>query len=149
MKVGALFTAIALLSTSVIGSESDDLPKLKIGITKEIPEDRCTHRAKNGDKVSVHYTGKLEDGTVFDSSYDRGQPIEFVLGTGRVIQGWDSGIKGMCLNEVRKLTIPPHLGYGKQGAGNAIPPDATLHFVTELVAVNGITADAAGSKEDL
>lgn len=118
---------------------ADELPKLRIGILKRIPAAECTRTARNGDTVAVHYTGKLEDGTVFDSSVDRGTPIEFPLGVGRVIPGWDQGILGMCVGEKRRLTIPPHLGYGSSGAGNAIPPDATLVFTTELVSINGQT----------
>lgn len=91
--------------------------------------------AKAGDIVAVHYTGTLEDGTKFDSSRDRGEPIEFPLGQGRVIRGWDLGITGMKVGEQRKLTIPAELGYGSRGAGDVIPPDATLIFETELVAI--------------
>lgn len=106
------------------------------GILKKISPEDCTAKARKGDTVSVHYTGKLEDGTVFDSSVERGQPIQFPLGTGRVIPGWDQGILGMCVGEKRKLTIPPHLAYGKQGAGRVIPPDSTLIFTTELVSID-------------
>lgn len=106
--------------------------KLKIGVLNKVED--CTQKARAGDYVSVHYTGMLEDGTVFDSSVERGQPIEFPLGVGRVIKGWDQGILGMCVGEKRKLTIPPSLGYGQSGAG-PIPPGATLIFTTELVAI--------------
>lgn len=85
--------------------------------------------------VDVHYTGKLEDGTVFDSSRDRGAPIQFTLGAGQVIPGWDQGIQGMRPGSRRILKIPPELAYGKAGAGNDIPPNATLIFDVELVAV--------------
>ena len=85
--------------------------------------------------VDVHYTGKLEDGTVFDSSRDRGTPIQFTLGAGQVIPGWEQGIEGMKPGSKRVLKIPPELAYGKQGAGNTIPPNATLIFDVELVAV--------------
>lgn len=81
----------------------------------------------------MHYTGTLDDGTKFDSSWDRGQPFSFQLGTGQVIKGWDEGLLGMCQGDKRKLTIPPHLGYGSTGAGNVIPPEATLHFEVELM----------------
>lgn len=95
---------------------------------------------KKGDKVAVHYTGKLENGRIFDSSHDRGQPIEFALGTGRVIRGWDEGIGLMQEGGKARLIIPPHLGYGERGAGNAIPPNATLTFEVELVRVVSSTA---------
>ena len=85
--------------------------------------------------MAVHYTGYLTNGSKFDSSRDRGEPIEFPLGRGRVIKGWDEGIATMKVGEKRRLIIPPHLGYGARGAGNAIPPNATLIFDTELVAI--------------
>lgn len=86
-----------------------------------------------GETASVHYTGWLKDGTKFDSSVDRGQPFQFRLGAGRVIKGWDEGVVGMNIGSKRKLTIPPHLGYGARGAGRVIPPNATLIFDVELL----------------
>lgn len=92
--------------------------------------------ATKGKTVSVHYAGHLTDGKKFDSSYDRGQPIEFPLGSGMVIKGWDMGIEGMRIGGKRKLTIPPVLAYGERGTpGGPIPPNATLVFDVELVAV--------------
>ena len=92
--------------------------------------------AETGLRVEVHYTGKLTDGSVFDSSVTRGQPFSFVLGQGQVIKGWEDGILGMRIGEQRLLTIPPELGYGARGAGNAIPPNATLVFEVELLKVS-------------
>ncbi|MGD8351004.1 MAG: FKBP-type peptidyl-prolyl cis-trans isomerase [Gammaproteobacteria bacterium] len=85
--------------------------------------------------VEVHYTGRLEDGTVFDSSVGRGQPFSFTLGAGQVIPGWEFGIRGMKKGGKRVLTIPPGLAYGERGAGNVIPPNATLEFEVELMSV--------------
>ncbi|WP_306352677.1 peptidylprolyl isomerase [Flavobacterium sp. '19STA2R22 D10 B1'] len=92
-------------------------------------------KAEKGKTVSVHYTGQLEDGTVFDSSYKRKQPIEFPLGKGNVIEGWDEGIALLQVGDKARFVIPSHLGYGSRGAGGVIPPDATLIFDVELMAV--------------
>lgn len=98
--------------------------------------------AVNGQKVTVHYSGWLFDETAeenkgkkFDSSLDRGRPFSFPLGAGRVIRGWDQGVSGMQVGEKRRLVIPPHLGYGARGAGNAIPGGATLVFDVELLVI--------------
>ena len=93
-------------------------------------------RPKAGESVSVHYTGWLKSGEKFDSSHDRGQPIVFPIGKGRVIKGWDEGVATMKVGGKRKLIIPAHLGYGDRGAGGVIPPGATLIFEVELVAVS-------------
>jgi FKBP-type peptidyl-prolyl cis-trans isomerase len=90
--------------------------------------------AKSGDTVKVHYVGTLQNGTEFDASKKHGdQPFSFDLGKGRVIKGWDEGVAGMRIGGKRKLTIPPHLGYGARGMGDKIPPNSTLVFEVELV----------------
>ena len=91
--------------------------------------------ASAGQRVSVHYTGWLENGNKFDSSKDRGEPFTFSLGRGEVIRGWDEGVNGMKVGGKRKLTIPSNLGYGSRGAGGVIPPNATLLFEVELLGV--------------
>lgn len=92
--------------------------------------------ATPGSRIKAHYVGVSHaTGEQFDASWDRGLPLEFELGTGRVIQGWDDGIAGMRVGGRRRLTIPPHLAYGDRGAGSAIKPGETLVFVVDLVSV--------------
>lgn len=109
-------------------------------ITKTVTKkgDCSQGTAKTDDRVYVHYVGTLEDGSKFDSSYDRHTPLSFPLGHGFVIQGWDDGIVGMCIGEERKLVIPPELGYGDRGAGDVVPPGATLYFDVKLVKIGSI-----------
>ena len=115
-----------------INSNNNETKTVKIEILKE----GSGEPSKTGDLVLVHYTGTLENGTKFDSSLDRGTPLDFTLGENRVIQGWELGVLGMKVGEKRKLTIPSELGYGSQGAGELIPPNATLIFEVELLKIN-------------
>lgn len=111
--------------------------KTDSGLQYEILKEGKGASPKAGDKVKVHYTGTLTDGTKFDSSKDHGQPFEFFIGKGQVIKGWDEGVMSMKVGETRKLIIPPGLGYGASGAGGVIPPNATLLFEVELLGING------------
>lgn len=101
----------------------------------ETLRDGAGEGAKDGDTLVVHYVGTLTDGATFDSSRDRGQPFPVTLGQRRVIAGWEQGLQGMKAGEKRRLTIPPDLGYGARGAGNVIPPNATLVFEIELLEI--------------
>lgn len=129
-----LLLCFACMIGSVVAKKGD-VTELQIGV-KYKPKS-CNIQAHKGDRIKVHYRGSLTDGTVFDSSFERGDPIEFELGSGQVIKGWDQGLLGMCVGEKRKLKIPSKLGYGAQGSPPKIPGGATLIFDTELVAVNG------------
>ena len=111
--------------------KSNNSNKLKIEDIKEGKGEEV----KGGDYISIHYLGTLEDGTKFDSSYDRGQPFQTRIGVGQVIEGWDMGVMGMKKGGKRKLTIPSELAYGEEGAGGVIPPNATLIFEVELVGI--------------
>ena len=130
-------TQTETVQTSTVGQEITTASGLKyiegvIGIGT-LPE--------TGDRVKVHYTGTLEDGTKFDSSRDRNKPFEFTLGVGQVSKGWDEGLSTMKPGGKRKLIIPANLGYGEKGAGKAIPPGATLHFDVELIEVMEVFLD--------
>merc|ERR1711970_1621899 len=114
------------------------------GVTKLV---KCkdTARAEEGDTVTVHYGGFLQDGKKFDSSFDRAQPFTFTLGVGQVIPGWDQGLLGACPGEERHLVVPAPLAYGDRGAGDVIPPGATLLF--DIVIVDVERADARQEEE--
>ncbi|KAL3828932.1 hypothetical protein ACJIZ3_017734 [Penstemon smallii] len=163
LNVTSTFILLAFIALAS-AKKSGDVTELQIGVKvnsgflqlKQCPllkacihykPTTCEVKAHKGDSVKVHYRGKLTDGTVFDSSFERGDPIEFELGSGQVIQGWDQGLLGMCLGEKRKLKIPSKLGYGEQGSPPTIPGGATLVFDTELVGVNGKTL-SGGETDD-
>lgn len=125
-----LFLSVAIMSHAVSGSETR-MPGVGI---KDIEIGKGPE-ATSFSMVEVHYTGKLQDGTVFDSSVARGEPIKFTLGAGQVIPGWDMGLLGMRPEGRRVLDIPSELAYGSRGAGGVIPPNADLVFEVELVSV--------------
>ncbi|EMQ95328.1 Peptidyl-prolyl cis-trans isomerase [Xanthomarina gelatinilytica] len=106
------------------------------GLRYQILQKGTGKQAEKGKTVSVHYKGQLTDGTVFDSSYKRKQPLEFPVGVGQVIPGWDEGIQLLQVGDKARLVIPSDLGYGSRGAGGVIPPDATLIFDVELMGVS-------------
>ncbi|HEV2145832.1 MAG TPA: FKBP-type peptidyl-prolyl cis-trans isomerase [Longimicrobiaceae bacterium] len=114
---------------------TDDMTTTPTGLRWRDEQVGTGAEATRGKAVAVHYTGTLTDGTKFDSSRDRGEPFEFPLGAGMVIRGWDEGVQGMKVGGRRTLLIPPELGYGARGAGNVIPPNATLVFDVELLEV--------------
>ncbi len=109
--------------------------KTDSGLRYQIIQNGNGKKAEKGNNISVHYKGQLVDGTVFDSSYQRKQPIDFQVGVGQVIKGWDEGLQLLKVGDKARLVIPSHLAYGSQGAGGVIPPDATLIFDLELVDV--------------
>lgn len=126
--------AVAALAQKTAEHQSETLANgLKIEYVYTL--EGCEPKSKNNDMLTMHYTGKLVDGTKFDSSHDREQPFTFQLGVGQVIKGWDLGLTKMCVGEKRRLTIPASLAYGDRGAGNVIPGGATLVFDVELLNV--------------
>merc|ERR1711872_223609 len=126
---------LVVLMVGVAGVLAGDVKETESGLKEEYlsKPDSCEKVARNGDMLSIHYVGTLEDGKKFDSSYDRSEPFKFQVGVGQVIKGWEEGTLGMCVGEKRKLIVPPELGYGEQGAGDVIPGGATLHFDVELL----------------
>jgi FKBP-type peptidyl-prolyl cis-trans isomerase FkpA len=126
------------------GGNTMDVFEVAPGLTARILQGGYGRAAEAGDYVDVHYTGWLYDeqaadrrGDKFDSSVDRGQQFQFTLGAGQVIKGWDQGVAGMLIGEKRELTLSPEMGYGNRGAGNVIPPGATLVFEVELFGLEG------------
>ncbi|KAL3604675.1 hypothetical protein D5086_005534 [Populus alba] len=134
-KATAIFLLLSV-SALVCAKKSGDVKELQIGV-KYKPE-TCEVQAHKGDSIKVHYRGKLTDGTVFDSSFERGDPIAFELGSGQVIKGWDLGIKTMKKGENALFTIPADLAYGSSGSAPTIPPNATLQFDVELLSWSSI-----------
>ena len=112
---------------------SKGFSKTSSGLLYKIEKENNSHKPSNGNKVKVHYKGMLLDGTVFDSSFKRNQPIEFTLGIGQVIKGWDEGISLLGIGDKASFIIPSDLAYGASGAGGVIPPNATLIFEVELI----------------
>lgn len=141
--VFTLAAALALGSALFLGSAAPgraDSPKTTTtasGLRYEDIRVGTGPSPKKGQTVKLHYVGTLTDGKKFDSSRDRGTPFEFHLGMGEVIKGWDEGILTMKVGGVRKLLIPPSLGYGARGAGGVIPPNADLVFEVELLDISG------------
>jgi FKBP-type peptidyl-prolyl cis-trans isomerase len=140
MKKLCLLAMAAACVALAVSARADDKKDSKVvttdsGLKYEDLKEGTGDAAKKGDTVEVHYTGWLKDGTKFDSSLDRKQPFSFKLGAGEVIKGWDEGVAGMKVGGKRKLIIPPELGYGKKGAGKAIPPDSELTFEVELLKI--------------
>jgi len=129
-----VFTAFVSVNTFADTEKKNQYTTTDSGLRYRIFKEGTGPKPEKGDKVKVHYTGKLTDGTVFDSSKERG-PFEFKVGTGQVIRGWDEGVVDMKVGEVRELVIPPDLGYGSRGAGNLIPPDSTLVFEVEMLEI--------------
>ena len=123
--------SLTMLAFSIMGTLGM-ADELKIEVMQEADGDV----AENGQRVTVHYEGRLTDDTVFDASKPRGQPFSFTIGAGQVIKGWEQGVAGMKIGEMRRLIIPAELGYGAVGAGGVIPPNATLVFDIELLAIS-------------
>ncbi|MFD0977972.1 peptidylprolyl isomerase [Salinimicrobium gaetbulicola] len=119
----------------LMGELSQGFEKTESGLRYKMVSEGNGKKAEKGKTVSVHYKGMLADGTVFDSSYKRKQPIDFPLGKGHVIEGWDEGIQLLKEGDKARFVIPSHLGYGSRGAGGVIPPNATLVFDVELMKV--------------
>lgn len=135
MKRSLPLLLLSLLLCALGSAEEAKTIKTESGLSYQILKAGNGEVAQSGQKVKVHYTGWLTDGTKFDSSLDRNEPFIFKLGTGQVIKGWDEGVVGMKTGEKRKLTIPSNLAYGKRGAAGVIPPNATLVFEVEFLGI--------------
>lgn len=126
-----MYRSIFLLAVVAAFAYAEEDIKIEYILTNE-----CDSKSKAGDQLEMHYTGTLEDGKKFDSSLDRNEPFSFQLGAGQVIKGWDEGLLDMCPGDKRKLVIPSHKAYGKDGAGDVIPGDATLYFDVECIKIS-------------
>jgi FKBP-type peptidyl-prolyl cis-trans isomerase len=128
------FFPLLLFSLIVVGCERNQFVT-KSGVKVHVVKEGTGLTPKQGQIVTVHYTGWLTDSTKFDSSRDRSQPFTYQFGVGQVIQGWDDGVATMKVGGTSRFTIPPELGYGRQGVGGIIPPNATLVFEVELLGI--------------
>jgi len=124
---------ILLASIATIALAEPEVGPSGLKVEYTLVPETCERKAMNGQMLTMHYTGTLEDGSKFDSSVDRNEPFKFQIGVGQVIKGWEEGVLGMCIGEKRRLIVPPELGYGDQGAGEVIPGGATLYFDIELL----------------
>ena len=129
----SIIAILVIISSYFLYKQQTNNMEKEQELTIEILEEGTGEPTKERDKITVHYTGWLEDGTKFDSSLDRGQPFVFTLGIGQVIQGWDKGMLGAKIGEKRRLTIPSDLAYGESGMGSLIPPSSTLIFEVEII----------------
>lgn len=134
VSLGEIKSEVSTTSSPISTTEAPVLPN-SAGLQIETLREGSGEPVKNGDVVSVHYTGLFTDGKKFDSSVDKNRPFSFKIGDGRVIKGWDMGVLGMKVGEKRKLVIPPELGYGARGKG-PVPPNAVLIFEIELLEIN-------------
>lgn len=134
-RAAAAAAAVAAEAEKKVAKLVEGFDKSASGLYSKTTKAGNGSKPKKGQTIAAHYEGRLTDGKVFDSSYSRGTPLEFAVGAGQVIQGWDEGLLAMEVGEKRTLVIPPNLGYGARGAGGVIPPNAWLVFDVELVAL--------------
>ena len=134
--VWVIVVAVILMGAFYVMSKNSDSNNTMYpdGLEVTVLENGSGNPIQNGSTAVMHYVGTLDDGTIFDSSYNRGEPFEFILGSGRVIQGWDIGVLGMKVGEKRKLTIAPEFAYGSRAVGS-IPPNSRLTFEVELLEI--------------
>ncbi|KAH9259772.1 hypothetical protein BASA81_002194 [Batrachochytrium salamandrivorans] len=138
--------ACLALSGVVLGEGvKQDVDELKIDNTRQSP---CDSPSKSGDLLTVHYVGTLySNGQEFDSSRGRGEPFQFTIGQGQVIEGWEVGMLGMCPGDIRVITIPSKMAYGEDGAGGVIPGNSALVFEVEMISINDAEAEPAAEEQ--